>query len=254
MKKLRFIFAVLTAVSLTYGCKKKDPDSIKPVIESVLINGTASTVTASAGSTLSVTLQVSDNENLKQFKIDIHDAFDGHTHRNQPFSTQQIYSISGKSVTVTKTISLPHDAASGPYDVLITALDESGNESDIVLRHLVITQTGQPVIHITAPNVTEELDYRPGDILTLQGTITDDVDLEEIHIKLVSESGSAVVYDEDFDLSGTADLSWDFAELVTQSKEILIPHSTVPGHYALIIRAKDNEGNLTLVSYHVHID
>ncbi len=107
-------------------------------------------------------------------------------------------------------------------------------------------------MNITAPDLGIELDYAPGDTLHISGTIDEDNDLTEIHITLENETTSLLVYDEEFALPGTSDVQWDFSQLATLSKWIILPTGT--GHYHLKIKAVDNDANNTVIEQHVHVD
>ena len=252
MKKA-FLFSLTLAV-LVASCKKEDPDTEKPVINSLTVNGNTSSVTLSAGSTLSFSISASDNIDLKQIKIDIHDAFDGHSHSpNVPFSSQTIYNVSGKSATITPSIQVPAIAASGPYDILVYAIDASGNEAVIREVELIITQAGQAVIDITSPSLALDWDYAIGDTIFITGTITDDIDLSDIDISLENEDTGALIYDEEFPQVGTTDTTWDFNELNLQSKWIIIPATASLGHHGLVIMVTDSDANVTRIEVHVHV-
>lgn len=252
MNKITSVIFLFASVFAIQSCKKEDPDTIRPVIESVSINGSTGAVSVTAGSSLSFSIVLSDNIELKQVKIDIHDAFDGHSHSpNVPFSSSNIYTVSGTQFTATPTVSIPADAASGPYDVVIYCIDASGNEALFVEREISITQSGQPVFNISFPDLSTELNYAPGDTIHFSGMVTDDTDLTEIHILLVNEDTETDVYNQEFVLSGVADQLWDFAELVNQSLEVIVPNSGA-GHYHLRIAATDSDNNMTVIEQHVH--
>jgi uncharacterized membrane protein len=233
---------------------KKDSDTTKPVINSMTINGiSGSDHTIAAGSTLNFVINVSDDIALKQLKIDIHDNFDGHAH-NVAFSTQQIYSVTGTSNAFNASILVPSNASAGPYDVIVYLIDESGNEANFLEVGLEITQAGQPVVTINSPDISLPLVYNPGDTIAIDGWITDDVDLDEIHLILERESDGLEIYNEEFLQSGATDLMWNFSELVTQNKYIIIPSGAALGDYGLVIRATDIETNVTFIELEIEVN
>ena len=259
MKYSRSLLLLLAVVSLAFfGCKKEDPDTEKPVITSATVNGVDHDIEVNAGATAAFQLTITDNKNLKQWKLDMHDDFDSHSHGktlvNTPFSTINIYEISGTSVTSNQTITIAADAASGPYHAVLTALDAEGNESNFVELEINVVQTGQPVITVTNPDLSAENHLHHGDTIHMAGTITDDVDLEEILISLEEggahahgKTGEAPLYEQEWDLTGSSDTSWDFSTLVSEGKEIIIPAGAETGTYELVIVAKDSDGNYTIV-------
>lgn len=251
-KNVLYLLVLATMIS---SCRKEDPDTERPTINSVSINGSTSSVTVSAGSSLNFSIALSDNIALKQLKIDIHDNFDGHGHSpNIPFSTQRIYDLSGTSVTSTPSILIPSTAASGPYDIIISLIDASGNEAIQREIELTITQNGQAVIDITSPSLATEWEYSPGDTIFISGTISDDIDIEDIDISLENETTGAVLYDEEFEQTGVADVLWNFNELNLQSKWIIIPSGASLGHHGLVIKVTDNDANVTRIEIHVHVE
>lgn len=242
MNKILLFSAFSTALFLG-SCKKDRPDTIAPSVFLVRVNGAAESGTAAAGSTITFYAEIKDNVNLKQFKVDIHDAFDGHDDRNTPYSVQYVYSISGTAAFETKSISIPATASSGPYHIKVTALDEAGMESNIYQYDLTVTQTGQPVINITSHNL-DSLYINAGDTLNLAGTVTDDVDIDSVNIYLENPSGTNI-YSQLNGLPGAADVLYNVSSAVTGA--------TTSGTYILIIRASDNDGNMTIIRKNVNV-
>ena len=93
-------------------------------------------------------MELSDNEMLSSYKIEIHNDFDGHTHtkglkaeETTPFSFQKSWDISGKkNATIHHHESLiPENATPGNYHLMVYCTDAAGNETyvarDIVLSH-----------------------------------------------------------------------------------------------------------------------
>lgn len=246
------LLALLIGSVFFFGCKKEDPDITKPYIGYLSINGVTDEVSVSAGSTLSFVIGVNDDRELKQVKIDIHDAFDNHGHSpNVPWSSQTIYNVTGKTASLSPSLTVAANAASGPYDVIINCIDASGNEANFFFRRIIITQNGQPVYNISAPDMTAEIDLAPGDTLHITGLVEDDVDLTEIHIMVENEDTEAMVYDEEFVLAGASDTQFNFSELATQLKYIVI---SAAGHYHIKIKAVDSDENHTIIEQHIHAD
>ncbi|MCS7073318.1 MAG: DUF4625 domain-containing protein, partial [Bacteroidia bacterium] len=80
MKQLGLFFlAGITAFSLS-SCSKDSADKAKPLIQVLSPLETNGEVVAYAGQPLPISVKFVDNVELKEYKIDIHDAFDGHSH------------------------------------------------------------------------------------------------------------------------------------------------------------------------------
>lgn len=77
---------------------------------------------------------ITDNENLSQFKIDIHYAGDGHGHGKRgeevEWEYEKVYTISGKSHTFHEDIIIPENAKHGEYHFIVSALDATGNAAE----------------------------------------------------------------------------------------------------------------------------
>lgn len=256
MKYLNLLIVAALLMAVSFSSCKKDVDDEAPII----VEFTVDNATVAAGNEIHADLDFSDNEGLKSYKIDIHDAFDGHTHgkTGTPWSYQETVDISGKSFSDHKHIDVPVDAASGPYHFIVTVLDEEGNQSEFMEVDLTITNSSMPVINVTSLSETSETHVDLGTTLTLTGTITDGDDLDEIRI-IVREAhdhdhGGKVsddaLYENDIDLTGTSDVSYD---LSTLTPTIDIPANAEEGDYELVIYASDSDGNYATKEYPLHI-
>jgi len=196
-----FIAAAAAMISLP-SCKKDDPDTTKPIISAILepVNND----TLFTGSEMHIVTTVSDNEELSQLKIDIHSAADGHTHGKVDgaayWEVIRIVELSGKSVSIDEHIDIPTTAASGPYDVIITAVDESGNQSLVTEVEIYIRNSGDliaPSIVMSSPIAGASI--TAGNDFQVIAELTDNIGLEKAEIKVYK--GSTLVYDFDIDLA-----------------------------------------------------
>lgn len=262
MKKFAILF--VAALPVFAACKKEDPDLDPPVIAEYKINDEDHDIEVAAGSEMHVDLVFTDNEELREYKIDIHDAFDGHEHGKVSsitrFSFQQTYAINGKQATEHQDVDIPAESAAGPYHAIVRVIDEEGNEGEFGELIIHITHPDQPVINVTSPDFSDEVHAPKGSTFTLTGTITDNNDLEEIFIVIKEEDDhghgkvqSGELYEADFDLTGSNDTSWDFAEISNQGKDIVIPSTAETGYYKLEVVAKDAEGHMTVWEKEIHV-
>lgn len=242
------------AMLLAAGCE--NPDTAKPTIDAFTINGADHEVEVAAGDTAVLQLSFSDNENLQTYKVDIHDGFDGHGHGKvnsfQKFSYQQTFSIAGKNALESRDVAIPEDAAAGPYHCTVRVLDEAGNEGDLAEIDLLIKNGGQAQVNITSPDFSDEVVVNTGNQLTLEGTVTDDVDIDEIFVTLAPEGDDhgkraqeSPLYEQDFDLPGSSDQTWNFSAL-NNSHPVNIPANAETGHYVLNVVVLDSDGNMTI--------
>jgi hypothetical protein len=186
------------------SCKKNEVDETRPIISEItepLMNDTLF-----SGSEFHVDLKVSDNDELSQLKIDIHSAEDGHSHGKVDASafweTVIIVDLSGKEQLVHEDIVIPADAASGIYHVILTAVDKSGNMSDVSELDIYIQNSGDllaPLVTLQSP--IEGASITAGSDLNVQAAITDNLSLNRFELKVYR--GNTLISDTDMNISGT---------------------------------------------------
>lgn len=265
-KKMKRIFNVLLAVIgsgiVMISCDKDDDtDTTAPVINSATIDGKEEGIEANVGNAMTFEVKVSDNEALGQLKLDVHDAFDGHSHDKSSginWANVAIIDLSGTEQTVSHDMEIPTNATAGPYHAEILVIDAEGNEGEFVERVIMIRNGSEPGIEITSPDFTNEVHVSKGSTLSLEGVVTDETDLAEILIILEEEEEDAhksvqheALYEMDFDLEGASDLTWDFQ--IDGNVNIAIPATAEEGHYVLTVRAEDSEGNINIFEAELHI-
>lgn len=258
------LLALSTALILP-SCDKEDTDedNVKPEIVSVTINNKTQDIVANTNSQISFDASLSDNEALGSFKIDIHDIFDDHSHGKRNginwAETKIIDLSSGKQETINTTMSVPTDAIAGPYHAVFRLLDVEGNEGEFKEIDFMVSNGSEPEISILTPDLSNEVDISKGSTLSITGTITDDVDLDEIQISLSEEGDDhdhnkkqeEPLYENDFDLTGSSDLVWDFQ--TDGNLNISIPTDAEEGVYSFKVTAKDSEGNIAIFEGDFHI-
>lgn len=246
------------------SCSKDEDDAetVKPTINSVLINGDDHDIEVQVGGNLQITAELADNENLSQFKVDVHDIFDEHSHGKKnvaPWAETATYSISGTSYSLDETMTVATDATAGPYHAIFRLVDAQGNESDFSEIDFIVKNGGEASVNITSPDFSAIQHPAKGSTMSIMGTITDDVDIAEIAIVLAEEGDdhhhgktSSTIYDADFDLDGSADTSWDFQ--TDGGVDIMIPADAEDAHYIFTVTVTDNEGNISIFEGEVHIE
>lgn len=266
--KFPALIALLLTVSI--ACDKDDDndndnqDTVKPTIKSAMINGSNEDITVAAGTEIHFDVEVEDNEALGELKIDVHDVFDGHSHGKKSsidWAEVKIIQLSGKTETVHEHMDVPGNATAGPYHAIFRLIDGEGNEGEFVEVDFMISNGSEPTIDVTDPDFSTEVHVDKGASISLKGTVKDDTDLDEITIVLEEEhddhhshgkKSDTPLYDVDFDLDGSNDLSWDFE--TDGNVVISIPSDAEEGHYALEITAKDNDGNISIFEGEVHVE
>jgi hypothetical protein len=198
--KLHYLVLALALAIFTTACNKKEEcvipeaqDVTRPVIEVITPANNAEFV---GGSVIPVKIKFTDNKSLKSFKVEIHDAFDGHTHGKNAatvFAFDTVGSISGTAAEVRFDIFIPADVAAGLYHMMVYSFDAVGNEAefrevDIKLKNK--SDQTPPVLMITTPNLTAPIEATKGGTLNITGKVTDDRKLGKLVIELKASKDS----------------------------------------------------------------
>ncbi|SFJ00387.1 DUF4625 domain-containing protein [Myroides guanonis] len=135
------IYKGILAAGLILGftaCSSDDSkDTQKPTI---LLNAPKDGAKLEVGSDIHFDMEVSDNEMLGSYKIDIHENSDGHTHSVKraaalndmvEFSFQKQWSLEGQRNADVHhhEIVIPQNAELGKYHFVVYVLDAAGNQS-----------------------------------------------------------------------------------------------------------------------------
>lgn len=129
-KPILFIFAAMILVFSS--CKKKDEEA--PEIE---VKEPAQESVYKQGDSFRLHVVFTDNKELKQYKIDIHHGA-GHDHGSNKktavtaeWEYEDIDNLEGEQGGFDKTLSIPSDAETGEYDIIIQCTDASGLEAEV---------------------------------------------------------------------------------------------------------------------------
>lgn len=132
MKKYLVLFVAL--FSLVSCDSSDDLDTTKPEISIITPTDHQEVL---PGQTLQFLANVSDNENLASYKIEVHNSDDGHQHRSviqsyskEAFSTEIVGSLTGKSQEISHDIQISSEALHGHYHVGIFVIDSAGNQNE----------------------------------------------------------------------------------------------------------------------------
>ncbi len=198
--KLHYLVVVLAPVIFSTACDKKEEcvipeaqDVTRPVIEVITPANNAEFV---GGSVIPVRIKFTDNKALKSFKVEIHDAFDGHTHGKNTatvFAFDTVGSISGTAAEVKFDIFVPADVATGLYHLMVYSFDAVGNEAefrevDIKLKNK--SDQTPPVMMINTPNLAAPIEVTKGGTLNITGKVSDDQKLGKLIIQLMASKHS----------------------------------------------------------------
>ena len=246
MKKVTKISAALFLVAASmYSCKS-DQDLSAPVVDGIVVNGLEDVEhELNAGEVIDVTINVSDNENLKQVKLSIHSADDGHGHGGgtgeiyEPnvgiWSDAKIINVQGTSAYVDAVFTIPADIK-GHWHIEVMLIDAAGNEAEEAFTTLHVMNPVLPTgVFVFNPEIlsSDALVHIPAANPQFQfsGDITDADGLDSLYWEVRSESGG-LIQSQTIDAAGVMNIS---------SGNITI---TLPslGMYDWTFRATDQNG------------
>jgi hypothetical protein len=274
MKKA--LYCIIVLLLIVWGCKKEEEsplDSTRPIISNVS-SGKANH-TFNTGETIQLRARFSDETELGQYKVEIHDNFDGHSHGKNSSTTvfefRKIQSISGKVYDLVLDIPIPEMVSSGPYHLMINCLDKKGNEAEFVLIDLNITSPSQPVINIPTVNgkdASKEVHISGIGVdsasLRPAGDITDTDGLEEVKIKVMEaehahgkKSGGdkeVWAWEKNVGLGNKLNITELFAQSPIRFALTKDGKPAAENHYDLIFIAKDKLGNYAIKVIEIHAE
>lgn len=140
------ILSLATIISVFTACDDDGGDTTPPVIE---LNKPAEGANLMIGSAICFDMELSDNEMLSSYKVEIHNNFDGHEHGRSssraedgttPFQFQKSWSVAGqKNAKIHHhEINIPENATPGNYHLMVYCTDDAGNESYVARRIVLI--------------------------------------------------------------------------------------------------------------------
>lgn len=268
MKLLKSGIPFLVALVLLAACKDDENGQIVDTTPPVISAVTHDEVVA-PGAELDLEFILEDNIALGEARIDIHDDFDDHAHEGGrilavPFETTVILDeMRGKTRhEVHVHIEIPENAATGPYHLQINYTDDAGNEGELYIGELSISDPAiSPAVNISNFGPDEELapvEEEGRLILRLEGTVESRTEggLNEVHITVSEEhdhesgeeSTEEPLYDQEWELDGLQ--SFNLADI----DPVIDLTGAEPGHYELRIMVRDVAGNMNIVTREVHID
>lgn len=250
MKKI--LLSISFAALLFVACRKDTKiDVVAPAVSRVLVNGGDSTVVhAQAGSTLQVTIEVTDNDRLNEVRLVVHDAENGHTHdgsghaggemrlNSGEWGKQDVLQADNTSATIQVEVVIP-DSIAGNWHLVVNALDQVGNVSEDYTVLLHVSNDDLPVITgstMPAADANGTLYVAEGSSFLLSGTVSDPDSLSDIIAYLMTYAGQ--VGDTTF-----IEMSGHPTSLSFYDRPF---YQAQTGVYRVVIQATDKLGNRRL--------
>ena len=180
---MRITYVAIVMALMVQSCI--EPDATAPVIEVLELNPADGSglvcgenenhvVVLSSTDTFSGQFRLTDDSDLSQYKIDLHNNFDCHGHTGKVESTDwivlDIVDVDGSEQTIDFSLPVPMDVTTGNYHFSIQAADASGNSAESVIYSLLVTNasdTEDPVLSVTSP-ANSTLSVLKGDQINFQ--------------------------------------------------------------------------------------
>ena len=139
------LFISFFAITLSSCSDSDEGDTTKPVIN-LISPAENSNLKIGNEKGIHLEMDLSDNEELASYKIDIHGNFDGHGHKSDDgtvvFKYSNSWKVSGKNAHIHQhEIIVPDNATAGNYHLMVFCVDAAGNES-YVARNIVLSPEG----------------------------------------------------------------------------------------------------------------
>lgn len=250
--KIQLLLFSLMTTLIVSSCKKDkdEPDVQRPQIQ---LTSPAKDARLNSGTSFNVVAVITDDVELSQYKIEIHDNFDVHSHKKKsaPFYFSEIKDISGKEYNVNTKIEIPEDVAAGEYHLTIKAVDKAGNEAEMAELDIYIVNVldeEPPVLDIIitpTPDAQGQIQVLYNQTIGIIMSGTDNQGLYEYKILIEREDNGSLAYEKEVEVSGTSG-RW--------TENILIPESWPKGEYHLHIKLFDLKNNYAEVDYDVMVD
>lgn len=251
-----FVLALLAGLS---ACNNNE-DTTAPMI--VHVHGPEE---VAAGDDFEIEADFSDNEELGQAKIDIHDIFDGHDHGKVmvAWSETRVVQLSGKDAEIEETFTVDANATAGPYHAVVQCLDAEGNTAEFEEVDFWVTRADAAQFNVTSP--ADDSDMAVGDVISFVGDVMDDAGIEEVIVRVYEDHGDEeghdhedgehdeYIYEEEVEANGAT--AWDLS-LLTPITILAdwIEEGEDHGDFVIEISAIDSNENISRIEIHIHVD
>jgi hypothetical protein len=237
----KLMLAALILPLFIVGCDDDEPiEDKKPVLDDLHFeNGSEVEVNDS----IQFHAKFSDDNGLSEAYFEAHNNFSGHKHGkvNTKFSDAVIVPMSGKSQSVEAQFVIPENAASGPYHLEVSALDDNGNRSDVSVYDFEITRPDQPQYK----SLPTDLTVTKSSTFNITFEVTDETDIKEISYELFNHDTGEEIADGDIDLEGMDDKSFTFDQDFSAS--------STTGELEFIVRTFDSDENLSVAEIEIEV-
>ncbi|WP_420583416.1 DUF4625 domain-containing protein [Reichenbachiella sp.] len=278
MKKMKIWLMAILIVPALFSCED-DNDVVDTTAPVITLEDPVSGESIAAGSTMEVHGDLEDDVDLATYSITIHDNFDGHAHGRtlEKFNFSESYETEGTDVHMHQEIEIPATATAGPYHFIVQAIDAAGNATSFqddsnVEIEIWITSEDAPHIHFTDDSdiEIEELEGVVGEALAIYGEVEsesgklDHVQVVVGHMEEESDHeghdhGRVLedeIFEEEYEVEGETSV---MLQDLLANESIVVSQSDLDEleegeHLYLIVRATDEDGNISRNAIEIHFD
>ncbi len=243
------------------GPTNEGPDIQSPVIEVIssdpqagegMICGSeeSNVIRVTTGNEINLSLTFSDDRNLSQYKIDVHNNFDCHSHGRLAASWQvlRIEDVSGKKMTIDKVLAVPEDASAGDYHLQILCIDESGNEAEPVLYSIQVENSIDsipPELLLSEPS-SDDFAVSKGSDIKFQGTVIDNYSLGTGRVEITYTDPEGTEFSPIQQIFPDSQGEEAIVDLT-----FTVPDFAISGQHQFVIRVYDRFNNAAEKTYRV---
>lgn len=251
------------------GCV--EPDNTAPGIEVLSITPAPSTgmvcgqlqenvSSLNSSDTLEITVRFTDDAELSQYKVELHNNFACHGHSGKVETVDwyviSIEDVAGADQTVTRTFPVPSNVTTGNYHFHVFATDAVGNNAltpaIYSLNVTNISDTEAPVLSTTVP-ASSTFSAQKGTSVNFQGNLTDNNPLGtgsngRLEMRFWNATNPVItLYEEDIENAIVETYNFNF--------DADIPATVADGTYIFELRAFDAVNNPSnTIEFTVQID
>ncbi len=238
------------------------PSDRQPPILEVTVNGIQGEEhTLAAGTSWNLVVDATDDNGLSQVRIDIHSA-EGHDHGDGTgvptgwvaysgsWEVLEIVDLAGTEGQASRTFAIPFDVR-GHWDLVVTVVDEAGNEAPPVVIALDVENDIIPEVHFSSVAGVDPATWTGEPVwpvcswVDLEGQITDPSGLASVALTLHDAAGN---------------LLWDWNVAVQGATVHVLQDVSIPlpfgyqGEVMLHVTAADVFGYVCETGFHAEVE
>lgn len=252
MKRLFSNYLILfCGALLAASCGKLSVDDTDPEIEVFALNGSDQLNELVVPSTLSLDVLITDDEQLQEVLVRVDNISNPELSDELKRLYFQIFAnIEGRHFEEVVYIGTDSTTRAGFYELRLQVTDANGNSNSRVRQFVIRNTEEQPQVNVTgfsAPVVNNAAVINTGDSLSIEGMITDNIQLDRFTVEL---NGPQNIHNHTELLDDAFYTEYNFDSLGA----IQIPENTQTGDYTYSLTVTDTDGHMTFYTHPVLVE